>query len=64
MRRVEYILGNTIVDNSTTTVFRRSEPEPQSEPHTRAGGSGGWRTDRSGYDGWLAGNNGDADGPA
>jgi hypothetical protein len=64
MRRVEYILGNTIVDDSSTTVFRQSEPEPESEPHTRAGGSGSWRADQSGYDGWLAGNGDDADSPA
>jgi len=62
MRRVEYILENTIVDESPTTIFRKSEPEPESEPHTRAGGS--WRADLSGYDGWLAGNGGDAESPA
>ena len=55
LRRVEYILGNTTVDNSPATIFRRQEPQPQPQPGARAGSSRGWKTDRSGYDGWLAG---------
>jgi hypothetical protein len=53
LRRVEYILGNTTVDQSPTTIFRPREREPESAPRPRAGGGGNWRTDRSGYDGWL-----------
>jgi hypothetical protein len=60
LRRVEYILGNTTVDNSPTTIFQRQRPQPESQPGLRAGGSQGWKTDRSGYDGWLAGSGEDA----
>ena len=63
LRRVEYILGNTTVDNSSTTLFRCREPARESEPRPRAGRSGSWRTDRSGYDGWLARGGNDATGP-
>jgi hypothetical protein len=56
LRRVEYILGNTTVDTSPTTLFRFREPAPATNPRPRAGRSANWRTDRSGYDGWLAGN--------
>jgi hypothetical protein len=55
LRRVEYILGNTTVDHSPTTIFRRPRPQPESPPGLRTGGGQGWKTDRSGYDGWLAG---------
>ena len=63
LRRVEYILGHTTVDNSPTTLFRWREPGPESEPRPRAGRSRSWRADRSGYDGWLAGGGSDAGGP-
>jgi hypothetical protein len=62
LRRVEYILGNTTVDDSPTTLFRRREPEPESALRPRVGRSGGWRTDRSGYDGWLPDRGNDASG--
>ena len=55
LRRVEYILGKTSVDNSPTTSCRRQQPQPESHPGLRAGGRQSWMTDRSGYDGWLAG---------
>jgi hypothetical protein len=63
LRRVEYILGNTTVDNSPTTIFRRGEREPESAPRSRAGRGGNWRTDRSGYDGWLPASGPGAGGP-
>jgi hypothetical protein len=54
LRRVESILGNTVLDTAPATVF--PQPEPGLEPERRSGASPslGWR-DRSGYDGWLAG---------
>jgi hypothetical protein len=60
LRRVEYILDHTSVENSPTTIFRRQAPEPETHRRLRAGGSQGWNTDRSGYDGWLAGSGEDA----
>jgi hypothetical protein len=63
LRRVEYILGNTTVDDSPTTLFRRREPEPESARRPRAGRSGSWKTDRSGYDGWLPASGNDAGDP-
>ena len=63
LRRVEYILENTTVDDSPTTLFRRREPEPESARRLRAGRSGSWKTDRSGYDGWLPANGNDAGSP-
>jgi hypothetical protein len=53
LRRLEFILGNTAVDNTPTTVFRTLEPKTEPQPKFGAGPSRGWRTDRSGYDGWL-----------
>jgi hypothetical protein len=63
LRRVEYILGNTSVDSSPTTVFRRWEPATASETTPRAGDIWSWQTDQSGYDGWLTGSGSDAGGP-
>ena len=63
LRRVEYILGNTSVDSSPTTVFRRWEGAAESETRSRAGSSRSWQTDRSGYDGWLTGSGSDTGGP-
>jgi hypothetical protein len=54
LRRVEYILGHTSVDNSPSTVFRRREVQSESPSGLQAGCSKGWIADRSGYDGWLA----------
>ena len=59
LRRVEYILSHTTVDSSPATIFRRQEPQPESQPGLRAGGSRRWKTDWSGYDGWLAGSGND-----
>jgi hypothetical protein len=55
LRRVEYVLGNTILDDTPETRLRCREPEPEVAPRPTSGGGGRWRTDRSGYDGWLAG---------
>jgi hypothetical protein len=53
LRRIEFILGNTIVDNSPATRLRRAQPRPGLQPKPALGGNGTWRADRSGYDGWL-----------
>ena len=63
LRRIEYILGNTTVEGSPTTLYRYREPAPKAKPQPRAGRRRGWRTDRSGYDGWLTSSGNDADGP-
>jgi hypothetical protein len=60
LRRIEFILGNTTVDNSPTTIFRPQRPLPAAQPGLRAGSRQSWKTDRSGYDGWLTGNGNDA----
>lgn len=60
LRRIELILGNTTVDSSPTTIFRWQGPQPESQLGLQAGGSRSWKTDRSGYDGWLAGSGDDA----
>jgi len=63
LRRVEHILGNTIVDDSPTTIFRRHEPGPVSQPGSPASASRGWKADRSGYHGWLVEGAADPSGP-
>jgi hypothetical protein len=55
LRRIDYILSHTRVDNAPETVFGRQGTQPEAEPGLPAGGSHGWKTDSSGYDGWLAG---------
>ena len=53
LRRLEYILSHTTVDNAPTTLFRWRQPEPEATPRFGARASHAWRTNRSGYDGWL-----------
>ena len=61
LRRLECVLENTTVDSSPRTLFRWRRPELEPEPKAAARGNGSWKTDRSGYDGWLAGS---GNGPA
>ncbi len=55
LRRIEYLLANTVVDNSPATLFRGQSAEQKARSGPRAGKPKGWKADRSGYDGWLAG---------
>jgi len=59
LRRLEFIFGNTVVDIAPTSVFHTPDPGPEAETRFGAGRGREWHADRSGYDGWLAGN-GDA----
>jgi hypothetical protein len=63
LRRIEYILANTTVDDSPTTVYLRHEPAAKAESRPRAGSSRNWTTDRSGDDGWLSSSGNGADSP-
>lgn len=63
LRRIEYILSRTTVDGAPTTIFRRQGPQRESQRGLRAGSSQDWNSDRSGYDGWLAGSGDDAGAP-
>lgn len=52
LRRLEYILSHTAIDDSPATVYRRepaSSPAPREPHHDQST----WEPDRSGYDGWL-----------
>jgi hypothetical protein len=55
LRRLEYILGHTIVDDSPDTVFAWPKSRAASEPKRCRRRSQAWEPDRSGYDGWLRG---------
>ena len=55
LRRVEFLLANTTVDDSPTTLFRWQHTQPEASSGSRTCGYHGWKADRSGYDGWLAG---------
>ena len=57
LRRVEYILGNTILDTAPATVVLQPERGLERETKFGVSHSRGWKPDRSGYDGWLAGSN-------
>ncbi len=56
LRRLEYILDNTIVDSSPRTVYHRPELEMESKPRLPECRGAEWQSDRRGYDGWLGGN--------
>lgn len=53
LRRVEWILDNTIVDNAPATQFRWREAGNQVEPGSHETPTPGWQPDGAGYDGWL-----------
>jgi len=55
LRRVECLLANTVVDSSPATLFHGQPSEQNAPSGFRAGNFRGWKADRSGYDGWLAG---------
>lgn len=52
LRRLDYILEHTQIDNSVQTIFRHGEPPTRSAAGEPA--SQGWEADESGYDGWLS----------
>jgi len=64
LRRVEFILGNTVLDCAPATVFWRRKPEMEVKPRPGTGCNHGWMSDRSGYDGWLAGSSDGSHGSA
>jgi hypothetical protein len=55
LRRLDYLLANTIVDSTPQTVFRRLVTEVEPAPNSEENGSAVWDGDESGYDGWLGG---------
>ncbi len=57
LRRIEYILEHTVIDDSTKTVFRWRNPAPAPRLGQPRGETAEWQIDPSGYDGWWAGNN-------
>lgn len=63
LRRIEYLLAHTTVDDAPATVYLRHEPAAKAESRSRAGSGQNWATDRSGYDGWLTGSGYSSDRP-
>ena len=63
LRRIEYILGHTTLDDSPLMAYRVHEPACEPESGSPVGGTRSWSTDRSGYDGWLPGGGNDPGGP-
>ena len=63
LRRIEYILSHTNVDDAPATVFCTHEPAVKAETNSKGDGGRNWITDRSGYDGWLTGSGGDTGSP-
>lgn len=53
LRRIEFVLNNSVVDNTPPTLFRRQGPQTGVATSPQAGSDGPWRQDSTGYDGWL-----------
>ena len=64
LRRIEYILSHTTLENSPLMAYRVQEPAHEPESRSPVGGTRSWSADRSGYDGWLAGGGNNAGGQA
>jgi hypothetical protein len=55
LRRLEFILSHTAIDNSPATIYHGEPVPPASPRRRRSQEQKPWEPDRSGYDGWLDG---------
>jgi hypothetical protein len=53
LRRLEYILDHTTIDSAATTQFGASGAVSRTDAGFPSARAGDWKTDPSGYDGWL-----------